>query len=171
MLRRRTPLIGNTRITNDPRPNTNHITPAQFQAAIDKIAAGPNAGARCVKSIDFYSCNTGRNTAGNPAGTMFLNALQASIPSARLPPIYPSLRANPRVQPLHAQAHPGARPRFDVGAGGALGSFQVPEISSLVLLGTAFGAVLIVYQRRRETGVGVCAGKAARSGHRKTASA
>ena len=34
--------IGNTRITLSPRPNTNDMTPAQFQTAIDKIAAGGN---------------------------------------------------------------------------------------------------------------------------------
>jgi hypothetical protein len=144
--------IGNTRITNTPRAGTNDITPAQFQAAIDKIAAGPNAGAQCVKSIDFYSCNTGRNLPGNPAGTTFLNALQASIPSARAFNQYTTAFAPVIVYNRFTGRFTQVPGRFDVGAGGALGSFAVPEASSMLLLGTAFGAVLLVCRCRRPIG-------------------
>jgi len=149
--------IGSTRITNNPRGGASgDITPAQFQAAIDKIAAGPNAGARCVSSIDFYSCNTGRNVGMNMAGTMFLNAIQMSMVNARafnqyttaFPPLT-YVRYNPRTRQFTSVTVPG---RFDVGAGGSLGAFDVPEASSIILLGTAFGAVLIVCRSRRGAG-------------------
>ena len=75
--------IGNTRITTSPRPNTTDITPAQFQAAIGKIAAGPNAGKQCVKVIDFYSCNVITDTLGLTQGTDFMKAMQVSTLSGR----------------------------------------------------------------------------------------
>ena len=55
--------IGDSRITNaPPRPGKGDMTPADFQAAIDNMNDG--SGRRCVKAIDFYSCNVNTDCDG-----------------------------------------------------------------------------------------------------------
>jgi len=145
--------IGNTRITTSPRPGTNDITPAQFQAAIDQIAAGPNAGQQCVSRIDFYSCNVNTNTPGKTQGADFMNAMLASIADTRAFNQYTTAMAPYTVfNRRTGQLVTVRRGFFDVGAGGVLGGIedlvQVPEPSSILLVITCLGSLLIVVRRR-----------------------
>jgi hypothetical protein len=146
--------IGNTWITLNPRPNSNDLTPAQFQAAVDTMNDG--SGRACVDAIDFYSCNTGRdgvnvNLTRNPnamLGTQFLNAMQASIPNTRAFNQFTTAFAP--VVVLTRQGWVTRPGYFDVGAGGVLGGMDltdVPEPSSMPLVIT--GLLICVWKKLR----------------------
>ncbi len=140
--------IGNTRITTNPRPNSTDVTPAQFQAAIDLIAAGPNAGQQCVKAIDFYSCNVNTNTLGMTQGSDFMNAMQLSIPDTRAFNQFTTAMAPYTVfNRRTGQIVIVRNGFFDVGAGGVLGSLSVPEPPGILLIVTALGAMLMLRAR------------------------
>lgn len=142
--------IGNTRITTNPRPMTTDLTPAQFQAAIDKIKDGPNKGKRCVKAIDFYSCNVNTNL----AGVNFMKAIQDSIPNTRAFNQFTTAMAPYTVfNRRTGQQVTVRRGYFDVGAGGVLGSLEVPEPSGFILIVTGFGAMLFLHRRRLTPGM------------------
>lgn len=148
--------IGNTRITLNPRPNTNDMTPAQFQAAIDRVAAGPNAGQRCVQAIDFYSCNTGRGV----QGAAFLQAMRNSIPNSRAFNQYTTAWAPYRILDRRTGQIRNVAGHFDVGAGGILGAQAVPEPATILLFVTAIGIVLVVVRRRRRANGAITQGGA-----------
>lgn len=140
--------IGNTRITNTPRANSNDVTPAQFQAAIDTIAQGPNAGAQCVNKIAFYSCNVNTNTPGKTQGSDFMNVMQASIPDTQAFNQYTTASAPYTVfNRRTGQVVVSRTGFFDVGAGGVLGGIEdlvqeIPEPSGILLIVTSLGILI-----------------------------
>lgn len=144
--------IGDSRITNaPPRPGKGDMTPAAFQAAIDNMNDG--SGRRCVKAIDFYSCNVNTNTPGKTQGTDFMNAMQASIADTRAFNQFTTAAAPYTVFNRRTNKFVTVNGYFDVGAGGVLGGIDdleqlVPEPSGTLLIVTALGALLIVRRRR-----------------------
>ena len=140
--------IGSTLITTKPRAGTTDMTPADFQKAIDKDPTGK----RCVKAIDFYSCNVNTNSAGMTEGTDFMKAMQDSIKDTRAFNQYTTAMApytvfNRRTGKTVIQR----AGYFDVGAGGVLGSLDIAEPTMPALLLAGWAAMLALRRARKNT--------------------